>query len=222
MIYRRFLIVAIAWLIVFLIIAVALVIHADASEPDNLIAQVVYEEARGEPFLGQVAVAEVILNRLQAPWWADTVKEVIYQDNQFALPRGKSNASTEAATGTALNSSNVVQGAQYFFNPDICSPSWVDNLEYVCNIGGHAFYRRPTRDEATGRGESSRVLRFGCHGADVEAIQERLDKLGYSVEIDGAFGAETEAAVMAFQGDHGLQDDGIVGPQTVAAMELEV
>jgi hypothetical protein len=62
---------------------------------------------------------------------------------------------------------------------------------------------------------------IGDCGANVEAVQHRLDRLGYSVAVDGIFGAETEAAVMEFQRDAGIGVDGIVGPVTVAAMEGE-
>ena len=44
----------------------------------------VYHEARGEPFLGQVAVAEVTLNRVDDLRWPDTVCEVVYQPYQFS------------------------------------------------------------------------------------------------------------------------------------------
>lgn len=75
--YKRFLRLTIALIIFAVLLGVFLATRADAATPESLIAQVVYEEARGESFIGQVAVAEVILNRLQAPWWADTIKEVI-------------------------------------------------------------------------------------------------------------------------------------------------
>lgn len=68
----------------------------------------------------------------------------------------------------------------------------------------------------------TRILRKGSSGSDVEELQKALIKLGYSVGnygADGDFGKSTEAAVMKFQKDHGLDDDGEVGPLTVAALE---
>lgn len=63
------------------------------------------------------------------------------------------------------------------------------------------------------------VLRKGSRGDDVKALQEKLTKLGYSCgTIDGAYGTQTYAAVMAFQGDHGLEADGIAGEKTQAAL----
>jgi hypothetical protein len=54
---------------------------------------------------------------------------------------------------------------------------------------------------------------------DVKALQTDLNRFGFSLQVDGSFGSETEAAVHQFQQDHGLLPDGIVGPQTWAALE---
>jgi predicted chitinase len=55
-------------------------------------------------------------------------------------------------------------------------------------------------------------------GPEVKKVQQRLKALGYTVDVDGAFGPGTAAAVKAFQGDKGLTADGIVGPGTQAAL----
>jgi hypothetical protein len=54
---------------------------------------------------------------------------------------------------------------------------------------------------------------------DVKQLQTDLNHFGFSLQVDGSFGSETEAAVHQFQMDHGLVPDGIVGPQTWAALE---
>ena len=65
-------------------------------------------------------------------------------------------------------------------------------------------------------------LRVGSSGADVTTLQERLKQLGFDPgEADGRFGPSTEAAVMAFQRSAGLLADGIVGPSTAAALNLQ-
>ena len=67
----------------------------------------------------------------------------------------------------------------------------------------------------------SRLLKKGMVGADVKAMQELLMQIGYKLPKYGAdseFGAETEAAVMAFQEDEGLKQDGKYGDQTHAAL----
>jgi peptidoglycan hydrolase-like protein with peptidoglycan-binding domain len=65
----------------------------------------------------------------------------------------------------------------------------------------------------------TRMLRLGSRGDDVAALQQILSDLGFSPgPIDGVFGRLTDAAVRAFQTAHGLVADGIVGPQTRAAL----
>lgn len=63
------------------------------------------------------------------------------------------------------------------------------------------------------------TLRIGAQGGKVEDLQRQLTWLGYPVgNIDGIKGSRTRAAVMAFQADNGLLVDGVVGPQTWAAL----
>lgn len=62
------------------------------------------------------------------------------------------------------------------------------------------------------------VLRRGSKGSDVQAVQQRLSDLGYSLSVDGNFGPGTANAVVAFQEKNGLGNDGIVGPKTWAAL----
>jgi|SRR5215469_15094284 len=63
------------------------------------------------------------------------------------------------------------------------------------------------------------TLREGSQGDDVQSLQSKLKEKGFSPgALDGVFGPGTEAAVLAFQQSEGLQADGIVGPQTAAAL----
>lgn len=62
------------------------------------------------------------------------------------------------------------------------------------------------------------VLRQGSKGANVQAVQQRLSDLGYSLGVDGNFGPVTAKAVIAFQQKNNLGTDGAVGPKTWAAL----
>ncbi|MEU8618330.1 peptidoglycan-binding protein [Streptomyces sp. NPDC048623] len=58
------------------------------------------------------------------------------------------------------------------------------------------------------------TVQYGSSGPAAKAAQTQLNVYGYALKVDGAFGANTKSAVLAFQKKHGLQADGIVGPQT--------
>jgi peptidoglycan hydrolase-like protein with peptidoglycan-binding domain len=63
-------------------------------------------------------------------------------------------------------------------------------------------------------------LRIGSKGYRVEALQKRLNELGYVVKIDSDFGEGTRRAVLAFQAEHGLDTDGVVGAETQSALDV--
>jgi peptidoglycan hydrolase-like protein with peptidoglycan-binding domain len=63
------------------------------------------------------------------------------------------------------------------------------------------------------------TLRRGSRGPDVEILQQRLVELGWQLDVDGDFGPMTEDAVKEFQSQNGLDVDGIVGPNTWAALD---
>lgn len=62
------------------------------------------------------------------------------------------------------------------------------------------------------------TIKLGCKGGAVRRLQTWLSDLGYSISVDGNFGAKTEAAVKQFQTDHGLEADGIIGRKTWASL----
>lgn len=67
-------------------------------------------------------------------------------------------------------------------------------------------------------GQGGPNLRNGSTGPDVTNLQNQLNQYGYHIAVDGRFGPETQAAVLAFQGSHGLTQDGVVGPLTLAQL----
>jgi chitosanase len=66
------------------------------------------------------------------------------------------------------------------------------------------------------------TLRLGARGEDVRRLQQALVTLGAQIDVDGDFGEGTLAAVEAFQREHGLAADGVVGARTWAALDGEV
>jgi hypothetical protein len=66
------------------------------------------------------------------------------------------------------------------------------------------------------------VVKSGSNGHPIKTLQYLLRARGHSVVVDGVFGPQTEAAVKAFQGGHGLAADGIVGSLTWVALVVQV
>ncbi len=118
------------------------------SEQDSndlyLLAKCIHAEARGESYVGKVAVGAVILNRVASPDFPDTIYGVIYQPWAFtAVHDGQINlepepASYQAATD-ALNGWDPTYGSLYYYNPSTASSSWIFSRQTVVTIGKHVF-----------------------------------------------------------------------------------
>lgn len=115
------------------------------SENDlKLMANAVYGEARGEPYIGQVAVAAVILNRLESEKFPDTVSGVIFQPGAFtAVADGQiwltPNKQAKKAVMDAINGWDPTVGALYYFNPATATSKWIWSRPQVKKIGKHIF-----------------------------------------------------------------------------------
>lgn len=110
----------------------------------NLLAHAVYAEARGEPFSGQVAVAAVILNRIQDSRFPKTIAGVIYQPGAFtAVDDGQINLDPDNAaydaSRDALNGWDPSGGCIYYFNPSTATSGWIWSRPQVIQIGKHIF-----------------------------------------------------------------------------------
>ena len=88
----------------------------------------------------------------------------------------------------------------------------------VDNIGVTAASAQSDDDDAQAPAYPGTALRQGSKGANVRAMQQRLTDLGYSLGVDGNFGPGTARAVIAFQQKNNLGKDGVVGPNTWAAL----
>lgn len=113
-------------------------------EEKKLLARLVQAEAEGEPFEGKVAVADVVLNRVEHEQFPDTIKDVIYQKNAFEpVQNGSINepASNEAvkAVEEALIDQDKNEELLYFYNPETATSDWIFSREVVKKIGNHSF-----------------------------------------------------------------------------------
>lgn len=118
---------------------------ANYSEQDlKLLANAVYGEARGEPYEGQVAVAAVILNRIEHPEFPDTVGGVIFQPGAFtAVADGQiwlePNERASEAVLDAINGWDPSENAIYYFNPITATSKWIWSRPQIKKIGLHIF-----------------------------------------------------------------------------------
>lgn len=115
----------------------------------NCLARNVYHEARGEPLEGQIAVAQVTLNRVKDSRFGSTVCAVVYAPRQFSWTLNKNvrirdqkawEASLLIARAVLTNSTPIPDlSALYFHTPQV-NPSWNRNKQVVARIGNHIFY----------------------------------------------------------------------------------
>ncbi len=117
---------------------------ANNSSNLNLLARLVYGEARGEPYTGQVAVAAVVLNRVKSSSFPNTVSGVIYQAGAFSVVSDGQinltpNQTAYNAARDALNGWDPSYGSIYYFNPNTATSSWIWSRPHVITIGNHRF-----------------------------------------------------------------------------------
>lgn len=110
----------------------------------ELLARVVYGEARGEPYIGQVAVAAVILNRVEDPRFPKTIAGVVYQAGAFdVVSDGQINLTPDEtaykAARDALNGWDPTYGCLYYYNPATATSKWIWSLPVSVKIGRHVF-----------------------------------------------------------------------------------
>ena len=109
-----------------------------------LLAKLIYGEARGENYTGQVAVGAVVLNRVKSASFPNTVSGVIYQKGAFtAVSDGQINLTPNdtavKAAKDALNGWDPSYGSLYYYNPSTSTAKWILNRKVVVTIGSHVF-----------------------------------------------------------------------------------
>ncbi|MBQ2756598.1 MAG: spore cortex-lytic enzyme [Oscillospiraceae bacterium] len=109
-----------------------------------LLARIISAEARGESYVGQVAVGAVVLNRVEHPSFPNSVSGVVYQPGAFtAINDGQINQpianSAYQAARDALNGWDPSGGALYYYNPAKTNNAWIRTRPVITTIGNHVF-----------------------------------------------------------------------------------
>ncbi len=115
-----------------------------SSNDRYLLAKVIYAEARGESYTGQVAIGAVVLNRVEDSRFPNTIAGVIYQPWAFtAVNDGQINLEPDQtayqAADDALNGWDPTYGSVYYYNPATATSKWIWSTTYVTQIGNHIF-----------------------------------------------------------------------------------
>ena len=109
-----------------------------------LLARLIYGEARGESYVGQVAVGAVVMNRIRSASFPNTMSGVIYQRYAFtAVDDGQinltPNETAKKAAQDAINGWDPSYGAIYYYNPATATSSWIFTRQTTVTIGNHVF-----------------------------------------------------------------------------------
>ncbi len=119
--------------------------HTVSDKEIELLARLIHGEARGEPYIGQVAVGAVIINRVIDSYFPDSIRRVVYQPGQFSpVANGqinlRPNRTSYRAARAALKGKDPTRGACYFYNPDTArNVSWFQQRTTIVRIGNHVF-----------------------------------------------------------------------------------
>lgn len=109
-----------------------------------LLAKVIAAEARGESYVGQVAVGAVVLNRVEHSSFPDSIAGVVYQPGAFSCVNDSNwsvapTAESQKAARDAINGWDPSGGAIYYYNPAKTSNQWIRSRPVIVTIGSHLF-----------------------------------------------------------------------------------
>lgn len=119
-----------------------------SEQEKDLFARLVEAEAKGESYEGKVAVATVVLNRVESPEFPDTITEVIKEKTGKAyafspVQNGEINKpaseDSKQAVEEALKREDTLNNSIYFYNPEIATDTWIRTRQAVETIGNHVF-----------------------------------------------------------------------------------
>ena len=119
-------------------------VNGYSSSDVALLARLIYAEARGETYKGQVAVGAVVLNRVKSPSFPNTIAGVIYQPYAFTCVQDGQinytpNSTAYSAARDAMNGWDPSYGCLYYYNPRVATSSWIYSRPTVVTIGNHVF-----------------------------------------------------------------------------------
>jgi N-acetylmuramoyl-L-alanine amidase len=118
--------------------------HSLNSSEMDIMARVIYSEARGESYMGQVAVGAVVMNRMQSNQFPGNIRGVVFQpgaftavaDNQYWL---KPNQTAYLAALDAVRGWDPTNHSLYYFNPNTATNKWIWTRPQTVKIGNHIF-----------------------------------------------------------------------------------
>ncbi|MDR3050889.1 MAG: spore cortex-lytic enzyme [Oscillospiraceae bacterium] len=110
----------------------------------RLLARLIHGEARGEPYMGKVAVGAVVLNRVRHSSFPNTISGVIYQPGAFdCVSDGQINLNPDSeslrAARDAMNGWDPSGGCIYYYNPNTATSGWIWSRPIRLSIGKHNF-----------------------------------------------------------------------------------
>lgn len=113
-------------------------------EEMDIMAKTIYSEGRGEPYLGQVAIGAVVMNRIQSSEFPDSIRGVIFQPGAFtAVDDGQfwltPNATAYRAAEDAVRGWDPSGEALFYYNPRTATSAWIRTRPAIKAIGNHIF-----------------------------------------------------------------------------------
>ncbi len=160
----------------------------------NCLSEAIYYEARGETQQGQVAVAEVIVNRVRSPFYPKSICAVVYQGSdrdtgcQFtftcdgslaAHPRGRAWIQAQhLATAVMMGYTRPITQHATHYHTNAINPGWSSMLIETTTIGSHVFYRMPSAAERAELMDASSRRHWVAPGArpDAEPLIPQADQ----------------------------------------------
>ncbi|MFZ3589536.1 cell wall hydrolase [Bacillus sp. DJP31] len=125
--------------------------HIPTSYERELLARLVYAEAKGEPYAGKVAVATVVLNRVDSSLFPNSIQGVITERSAGGyyafspVSSGTINQAADAESKRAVQEALMFRGqgsgSIYFYNPKTAQSTWIKSRLITIKIGNHVFAR---------------------------------------------------------------------------------